>query len=69
MVQIWLNFEQIKNRYKPLNMRNIAIFENGAYDEIRTRDLSLTKAVRYLLRHVSMCDFGMICIKFWEGEI
>ena len=46
----------IKNSAVKLNLLNffVSIKKYGAYDEIRTRDLSLTKAVRYLLRHVSI---------------
>ena len=44
-------------------------FFYGAYDGTRTHDLSLTKAVRYLLRHISILKFECVFCSFLSGKI
>lgn len=59
-----VNFSIIKDKIlekkKSLNPSDFKAFSDfifGAYDGTRTHDLSLTKAVRYLLRHISILKF------------
>ena len=66
-----LNFGAIKNCYTLGFSRVIAKFIIGANEQDRTADLSFTKAVRYLLRHVSILpqnetNLYMILHGFWH---
>ena len=64
---IFRNFNKNKKSLNPFIYKGFSDFlKSGAYDGTRTHDLSLTKAVRYLLRHISISPKWANFIKFFS---